>query len=117
MKLSKRTIIIIVVLLVIALLWWNYNKKQKAKQAIYDQQLQSQQTTGSAFLGYLSNLWTKKQSDGSMSEEEALAMSQKIADFIETESEAGQQQANAMIQELYANGWEYVGYNNVKPVA
>lgn len=117
MKFNRKTIIVLVIVAILLILLYNWNKKKQLERQAYEQQVAMQQTTGTGLIGYLSNLWNGKQSDGTMSESEALAISQKIADLIETETEGGQTQANAMIQELYVNGWKYVGYNKVEPVS
>lgn len=108
----------IVIVAIIAVILIVRRNRQRQIQQMAALQQQSQQTTGSGFIGYLTNLFNKNQTgSGTMSENEAKAISQKIADYYETETEEGKKQAETLIQELYSNGWQYIGYNQVELVA
>lgn len=114
---KKKIIIAVVILVVIIIVISLYNRNKRKKElALANSQFQVENTNGAGLIGYLTGIFNGNSSGSGMSEEQALEVSKEISNLYDQESESGDSQAVSLTQQLFTNGWTYVGYNQVTPI-
>lgn len=113
----KKLFMFLAIAAILVVLFVVYNRRKRDQISALESEVQ--QTNANGLFGYLTNIFnqtTGGSSGSSMSEGEALEYSKRIADLKETGAESAEIEANSLIQELAVNGWQYIGWNQVKAI-
>jgi predicted negative regulator of RcsB-dependent stress response len=112
---NKKLVIILVVVVIAIIVYMAWKNSQKRNLQVTQA---NEQTNANGLFGYLGTIWEQTTGGTSkkMTESEAKEVSKRIADLKETGSESDGLESDSLIQELAAQGWSYIGYNQVKAI-